>query len=200
MGYHRPMARKKAQLGEEEPVGIPERRPPKGKRGCEACAIVGPKATVQLCMRRTGRPPGQYLANANDVCTLMHGLENADRESFYMLHVNVRHKIVDIDKVAVGTQSGVEVHPREVFRGAMLSGAHAVIAVHNHPSGESDPSRQDVELTHRLRSVGELVGIPVLDHIIVSSSGCKSLAATGQLGEPKQYEILANQPPRRRRG
>lgn len=189
------MARQKKRspnLGDEEiPVGVPDRAP-KGKKSCEACTDVGPKATVQFCMRRTGKPPGKFLGDKNDVCRLMAGLGNADRESFYALHLDVRHHIIDIDKVATGGMSSVEVHPREVMRGALLSGAQAMIFVHNHPSSSIEPSRQDIELTKRLRAVGELIGIPVLDHVIVGGHACSSLAETGLMGTPSMdYPLLA---------
>jgi DNA repair protein RadC len=139
------------------------------------------------------------MADATDVCSLMRGLETADRESFYALHLDTRHRIVDIDKVAMGSQSGVEVHPREIFKSALLSGASALIFVHNHPSGNPDPSEQDKELTQRLKSVGATVGIPVLDHIIVGhdprsgASACTSFAARGLLGTELKgdYALLA---------
>ena len=202
------MARKKQfRLRDDAPTGTPDRMPAKtGRRACEACAVVGPKATVQLCLRRTGRPPGKLVGNATDVCTLMRGVEEADRESFYTLHLDTRHRIIDVDRVAVGSLSGVEVHPREVFKSALLSGAAAVIFVHNHPSGTSEPSRMDLELTSRLRQVGELVGIPVLDHIIVghdSAQGnyptCNSLASKGMLGEgcTDKYTPIAEKPPKK---
>jgi len=199
------MARKKhAGLGDDEiPVGIPDRLPKKtGKgRSCEACTDVGPKATLQFCLRRTGKPPGQFMGNAADVCALMKGIGNADRESFYALHLDVRHRIVDIDKVATGDMTGVEVHPKEVFRGALLSGATAIIAVHNHPSGDDTPSRQDQELTRRFKAVGDLVGVQILDHIVVSSRGCTSMAASGLMGAAKSgdYPLLANQDPKRKK-
>lgn len=195
------MARKKkAHLGDDAPAGVPDRKPKTSKRSCEACAVVGPKATVQLCLRRTGKPPGQQLNNKADVCALMRGLETADRESFYTLHLDTRHRVVDIDKVATGSQSGVEVHPREVFKSALLSGAHALIFVHNHPSGSTDPSEMDKELTKRLKSVGETVGITVLDHVIVGHDPqgghpmCSSFVDRGLLGPELKgdYPLLAN--------
>ena len=67
--------------------------------------------------------------------------------------------------------TGVEVHPRDVFRALMKLGAVAVVFAHNHPSGDPTPSRADIELTTRLRSVGELCGINVLDHVIVTFGG-----------------------------
>lgn len=188
------------------PAGVPDRRPKNPKAKCDVCTTVGPEATLQLCLRRTGRPPGKFLGNATDVCTLMRGLENAERESFYALHLDVRHRIVDIDKVAVGSQSGVEVHPREVFKSALLSGASSLIFVHNHPSGDNQPSRQDEDLTRRLKSIGELVGISVLDHIIVGhdpSGGypsCSSMASRGLLGNEQtdKYIPLAERAPKKR--
>ena len=191
--------KKRSNLGDDDiPVGIPDRAP-KGttKKSCEACTDVGPKATVQFCMRRTGKPPGKFIGNKTDACQLMAGLGNADRESFYALHLDVRHRIVDIDHVSKGALSGVEVHPREVFRGALLSGASAMLFVHNHPSGDATSSRQDQELTRRLREVGELVGINVLDHIIVAGSSCQSMKESGLFGADKpstdDYPLLANQ-------
>jgi DNA repair protein RadC len=203
------MAKKRTGLGDDElPTGVPDRLPKKtGKRACEACTVVGPKATVQFCMRRTGKPPGKFVGSAPDVCSLMKGISNADRESFWALHLDVRHNIVDIDKVSTGSMTGVEVHPREVFRGALLSGANNLIFVHNHPSGNVAASRQDVELTKRLRETGEMLGIPVLDHIVVGrdsvtgAPACSSLAAQGLMGGAKSntYPLLANQAPKLKR-
>ena len=193
--------KKRTTFGDDDSsAGIPNRMPKgKTKRSCEACTEVGPKTTLQFCMRRTGKPPGAVVGAAPDVCNLMKGTGNADRESFYALHLDVRHRIVDIDKVSTGSMVGVEVHPREVFRGALLSGAHAMIFVHNHPSGDATPSRQDEELTKRLRDVGELMGIRVLDHIIVGGSAgtnCTSLAARGLLGV--KLDGYGQQPRKRR--
>lgn len=193
------MGRKKTRLGDNTPIGIPDRKPKSTKRACEACAVVGPKATLQLCLRRTGKPPGNPLNNKADVCAFMRGLETADRESFYALHLDTRHHVVDIDKVSTGSQTGVEVHPREVFKSALLSGAQALIFVHNHPSGNPDPSYQDKDLTTRLKAVGDTIGISVLDHVIVGhdlQSGapiCTSFAAKGLLGAELKgdYPLLA---------
>jgi len=73
------------------------------------------------------------------------------------------------------------VHPREVFRPAIMASAAAMILVHNHPSGDPEPSRDDFELTKRLVRAGELLGIPVLDHLIVVRSGFLSLKREGHL-------------------
>jgi DNA repair protein RadC len=95
--------------------------------------------------------------------------------------LDVRHRIIARRVVHIGTLSGVEVHPREVFRDAVVNQAAALILAHNHPSGDPSPSRQDIELTARLRQVGELLGIAVLDHVIVAADGFVSLADRGWL-------------------
>ena len=90
-----------------------------------------------------------------------------------------RHRVEGEFCLARGSLTGVEVHPRDVFRPLIRGAAAAVIFCHNHPSGDPAPSRQDVELTARLREVGELVGIPVLDHLVVGWEGYVSLAERG---------------------
>jgi DNA repair protein RadC len=146
----------------------------------EVCAAVLPKATIQLCMKRKGRPSAA-IKNANSVCSFAKGLENAVEENFYALHLDTHHRVIGVDHLGKGTLTGVEVHPREVYKGAILNNAHALIFVHNHPSGLPMPSRQDIELTKRLKQVGELHGIHVLDHVVVGAEGCVSLAESGEL-------------------
>jgi DNA repair protein RadC len=80
------------------------------------------------------------------------------------------------DMLARGSLTGVEIHPRDAFRPLIKAGAAAVLFCHNHPSGNPTPSRADIELTTRLRQVGDLCGIPVLDHVVVGADGYVSLA------------------------
>jgi DNA repair protein RadC len=91
-------------------------------------------------------------------------------EEFWAVGLDVRHRVTYEAMLARGSMTGVDVHPRDVFRALIRAGAVAVIFCHNHPSGDAAPSRQDVELTHRLRNVGELVGIAVLDHVVVGGA------------------------------
>ena len=83
--------------------------------------------------------------------------------------------------IARGSLTGVEVHPREVFRPLIRASAAAALLCHNHPSGDPSPSRQDLELTARLKEVGELCGIAILDHVVVAAEGYTSLAERGWL-------------------
>jgi DNA repair protein RadC len=126
-------------------------------------------------MQRTGKP-SEPLLNAQGVCRFVRGVRNRDRESFVALHLDTRNRVIGVEEIAKGTLTSVEVHPREVFKGAILNNASSLIFVHNHPSGDPSPSRQDIELTSRLIDVGRLVGIPVRDHVVVGDE-CHSLRA-----------------------
>jgi DNA repair protein RadC len=86
-----------------------------------------------------------------------------------------------VETVSVGTLSSSLVHPREVFTPAISRGAAAVVAVHNHPSGDSSPSAEDREATRRLQRAGEVLGIPLADHVIVSESSFFSFRESGIL-------------------
>ena len=146
------------------------------------CGPVIPRATVQLCMKRTGKS-GPLLKDAAGACSFVHSMEEAAQENFLALHLDVRHRVIGVDHVGKGSLTGVEVHPRDVFKAAILNNAAAVIFVHNHPSGETDPSRQDMELTGRLKNAGEMLGIHVLDHIVVGAEApCYSFSDKGLMG------------------
>jgi len=106
------------------------------------------------------------------------------QECFLVLGLDSRQRVKLVRTVGMGSLAQVDVHPREVFRPLIREGIHAVILVHNHPSGDPQPSEADVELTHRLAKVGKLVGIPVLDHLVVTDHDFCSLAALGLLLPP----------------
>ena len=100
-------------------------------------------------------------------------------EEFWLIAVDVRHRVIADEMCARGTLTSVDVHPRDVFRRLISIGAGAVIFCHNHPSGDPTPSRADIELTDRLREVGDLCGISVLDHVVVATAGYVSLSERG---------------------
>lgn len=143
------------------------------------CAPKKNKQTVQVCLKRTGKPSAP-LNGPEAVCAYLRPLmKGADRESFHVLHLDSPGRVIGHEEAHRGTVSGVEVHPRETFKGAILNNASAVILAHNHPSGKAEPSQQDKELTQRLAEVGNLVGIPVRDHVIVTDDACYSLRSQG---------------------
>jgi DNA repair protein RadC len=98
------------------------------------------------------------------------------QEIFLVIGLDVRNGLLDITEVARGTVAGVEVHPREVFRPLIKCAAAGGVLVHNHPTGDPTPSHEDLELTRRLREVGLLLGIPVIDHVVIGDNAFRSIA------------------------
>jgi DNA repair protein RadC len=94
-------------------------------------------------------------------------LRQETKEWFVTLHLDGKNRILAVDVVSQGSLNQALVHPRETFKTALLSSAASLILVHNHPSEDPTPSREDIELTRRLKEAGELLGIKVLDHIII---------------------------------
>ena len=97
-------------------------------------------------------------------------LQNETKEHFIALHLNMKNELLCIDTVATGSMSAATVHPREVFKTALLSSATAMVLVHNHPSGSPEPSREDIKLTKNLIEASEIIGIQIHDHIIIGDS------------------------------
>tara|TARA_R110002073_G_scaffold101349_2_gene230306 strand:+ start:478 stop:936 length:459 start_codon:yes stop_codon:yes gene_type:complete len=104
-----------------------------------------------------------------------------DREHFVVMHLNARHRVVSMEIASVGTLSTSLVHPREVFKAALLANASAIICAHNHPSGDASPSGEDRAVTTRLKKVGELIGVPMLDFLVVTDSGMWSARESSAL-------------------
>lgn len=111
-------------------------------------------------------------------------LRGRPEEVFVVLGLDSRQRVRMVREVAVGAVSHVEIHPREVFRPLVRAGSHSVILVHNHPSGEPRPSPADLRATRRLVELGEMLGIPVLDHLIVTDDGVASFVGLGLLPAP----------------
>jgi DNA repair protein RadC len=106
-------------------------------------------------------------------------LKGKKKEHFLVVLLDTRNQLIRLSNVSVGSLSANIVHPREVFKEAISSSASACIFVHNHPSGDPTPSKEDIELTKRLIKVGEIVGIDVLDHIIVTDNDFISFKEKG---------------------
>jgi DNA repair protein RadC len=121
------------------------------------------------------------IRGPEDVALACKRLQSAQREVFAVLLLNARHEMMRRVTVSVGSLNASIVHPREVFKPAVLASAASIILVHNHPSGDPEPSEEDLTITKRLVGVGELLGIGVLDHVIVSRRGVVSLRALGLL-------------------
>lgn len=108
--------------------------------------------------------------------------EQDDQEGFYVIALDTRYRARGVQQVTKGLLTSTPVHPREVFRAALILGAKCVIIAHNHPAGSLRPSSADREVTERLREAGDLLGVPVVDHVIVTEKGYWSFAEHGELG------------------
>ena len=114
---------------------------------------------------------GQKIESAKDIFKLLkNDLGNKKKEHFKVLSLDSRNKLISIDNVSVGTINTNLVHPREVFKTAIQHLAVSIILVHNHPSGDTEPSEADLEITKRLIKSGKIMGIDILDHIIITKN------------------------------
>lgn len=137
---------------------------------------------VAAVRRRRRRQLPEGIREPSAVYRLVRPLVGGARqEHFYSILLTTRHSVIAVELVSVGSLNASIVHPREVFRPAILQGAAALIICHNHPSGDPSPSADDQEITTRLHRAGELLGIELLDHVIVAGSDYVSLREMGCL-------------------
>jgi DNA repair protein RadC len=104
-----------------------------------------------------------------------------DKEHFIVIHCNTRLKITQVEVISIGIVNASIVHPRETFRRAVIAGACNIIIGHNHPSGDCEPSNEDIELTKRICEAGKILHIQLLDHIIFSDTSFYSFREAGYL-------------------
>ncbi|HWN71897.1 MAG TPA: DNA repair protein RadC [Haliangium sp.] len=117
-----------------------------------------------------------HMDDPMDLCERLRlRMSGLTQEVFVVVPIGPRGVILEEIEVARGCLTGVEVHPREVFRPLIRIAAAGAVVAHNHPSGDARPSREDIALTYRLREAGEVIGIPILDHIVIGASGCTSM-------------------------
>ena len=125
----------------------------------------------------------EYLSTIHSpidaVIILQPMLEDCDREKFIALLLDTKNHVVAANTVSIGTVNASLVHPREIFKVALLCNASAVILAHNHPSGNPTPSSEDIDITNRLKKAGEILGIEVLDHIIIGDNTWTSFKEKG---------------------
>lgn len=122
------------------------------------------------------------LTSPNDTYNFMKAkLAHLEKESFYTILLDTKMKIVDTVEISRGSLTSSIVHSREVFKLAIQKSAYAIICVHNHPSGDSTPSKEDIAITQRLKEGGQVIGIPLLDHIIIGRGEFTSLKEEGYL-------------------
>ena len=127
-------------------------------------------------LQRQRRPLRPSLRSPARVLRLLEDeVRGCEQERFYALLLDGKHGLRRIELISVGTLTSSLVHPREVFRPAVREASAAVVCAHNHPSGDPEPSAEDIEVTRRLLEVGRLLGIPLLDHVVLGDGRYVSL-------------------------
>jgi len=152
--------------------------------GLGPAKIAALRAAFELGARllRTRLEPGERLHSPEQVAAHFGArMRRYRQEIFVVLLLDSRHRLIGEVEVSRGSLNQSLVHPREVFAPALRESAAAILVVHNHPSGDSQPSREDREVTERLAKAGEILGIRVVDHIVIAGFEFTSLARTGQL-------------------
>lgn len=144
------------------------------------------KAAVEIGKRALAQPlsTGHPIRSSGDVFQAYASrLRDLRHETFRLLLLDAKHALIRETTISEGTLTASLVHPREVFSIAVRESAAAVICVHNHPSGDPTPSPEDRVLTRRLQEVGEVLGIPVLDHVVIGDGRYVSFADRGWMEE-----------------
>ena len=127
--------------------------------------------SVKLCRESSILHEPRCIRHPGDVARLVEMfLADSDREKIVAVCLDTKHQPTAISTVSIGTLNSSMVHPREVFKTAILSNSAAIILAHNHPSGKPEPSKDDIDVTKRLVRAGEIIGIDVLDHVIIGGN------------------------------
>ena len=127
----------------------------------------------RLCLVQEGDAGSRpvTICRPEDAADLLKPLSHASEEHFVSLHLNAKHEVIGLHEVSHGTLSASLVHPREVFKAALVANSFAIIVCHNHPSGSLiTPSQEDIDTTTQLIAAGKLLGVNVVDHLIIGPS------------------------------
>ena len=154
----------------------------KGVGQSKALAVA---AAIELGKRRTCHL-GAHISSPDDLIPFVNHYAMSEKEHFLTVTLNGGHNIIQIHVVSIGIVNRTIIHPREVFGEAIRENATAVILCHNHPSGHTCPSPQDIEATNNLVEASKIIGIPVLDHIIIDCNSYFSFKEHGLLRVDEQ--------------
>ena len=156
----------------------------KSVKGMGTAKIAQLKAAFELGRRLAEEPfmRGPVFSSGQDVYAYFHGrFKNLKKEVFCCVLLDAKNRILKDCRVSEGTLTNSLIHPREAFKDAIRESAASVIFVHNHPSGDPSPSREDILVTERLVSAGEVIGIRVLDHVITGDEKYTSMKEKGYI-------------------
>ncbi|MEN6348576.1 MAG: DNA repair protein RadC [Syntrophomonas sp.] len=143
----------------------------------KAAIEMGKRIAADIQVKRTIRSPEDVTLAVKEL--IMEEMRNYDREHFRVMYLDRKGGLLTSEDVSIGGLHSSIVHPREVFKTAVKKSAASIILVHNHPSGDPNPSAEDIEVTRRLIEAGKIMGIEVLDHVIIGESKYYSLKEKG---------------------
>jgi len=141
----------------------------KGINSAKACTILAAQELIKRALK-IGEETLPVIRSTKDVIAQFTYLRDKSREHLAALYLNARNELVFKKHIFVGTLDANIAHPREIFSHALTQNAASVILVHNHPSGDPEPSKADLEITKRIQEAGKIMGIDVLDHIIITKT------------------------------
>lgn len=140
----------------------------------KAALEIGRRLALMPATKRT------IIQSPDDAALLMmDNMRYLDREHFKAILLNTKNQVLAVETISIGTLNSSVVHPRELFKVAIKKSSANIILVHNHPSGDPTPSREDIDITRRIQEGGEILGISVLDHLIIGDNKFVSLKSKG---------------------
>jgi DNA repair protein RadC len=159
----------------------------KGIGPAKACELLSgfelaKKALKYRAKKEAGRIKQKSVTSPDNIVPLIRSqITDYKKEHFFVINFDVRNRYLDIETISVGTLNTSLVHPRETFKGAIKKHAHSVMVAHNHPSGDLNPSQEDINITKRLKESGKILGIELLDHIIITEDSYFSFKSENYL-------------------
>lgn len=126
---------------------------------------------MELKLLQVREATGELVSSPDAIAEAMKEESKADRECFWVLHLNTKNQIIEKELVAMGVLDAAYIHPREVFRKAVINSSYCIATVHNHPSGHPEPSEADRKVWNMLRESGKILQIEVVDNLVISPSG-----------------------------
>lgn len=155
-------------MTEQQYLGLPEATT--ATKSAQAAIPASYRGAIEIkatIMRVMEPATGAYGRTPEDIVNFCSDMRDSAQEMFVVVCLNTRNRIIDRVMVSLGIQDSSLIHPREVFRPAILKSAAAVVLVHNHPSGDPTPSAEDIRITRQLVEVGKIIDIRVMDHVII---------------------------------
>ncbi len=145
-------------------------------RGLGKVKAIQLKAAIEIGIRYSNNTSKITVNSSRDAYTLLHEYAGKKQEHFLLITMNGRNQLISKKVITIGTLDSSLFHPREIFAESIVDRAAKIIVAHNHPSGNLDPSSNDLIMTRKIREAGEIIGIKLVDSLIISEEGYRSIA------------------------